>query len=286
MIMKPFLERVETDSANSIKVRHYEQAMIEVPLHFHPEHELVYVQKGHGRLLLGDVEGRFGAGEMFFIPGSVPHLFSDEYMRTGKHVATKVFVIQFKESLTENFMSLPEFGRVRSFIESAGAGYRIQATPKLIKGVRRMELLRGLPRFILLLEMINEVVEGRGYEPLGVLSNKPLNNHIAFLRLQKLNAFLNEYAENDITIREASDLLNMNTTSFCRFLRRETGKTFSEHLCFYRINHACKLLRETGKPVVEICYEAGFNNPSYFFRRFKAQIGKSPALYRQESGRV
>lgn len=170
--MKPFLERVETDSANSIRVQRYEQTMIEVPLHFHPEHELVYVQKGHGRLLLGDVEGRFGAGEMFFIPGSVPHLFSDEFMRTGKHVATKVFVIQFKESLIGNFMSLPEFGRVRSFIESAGAGYRIQATPTLVRGVRRMELLRGLARFILLIEMINDVVEGRRYEPLGVRLSK------------------------------------------------------------------------------------------------------------------
>ncbi|MCO6498635.1 MAG: helix-turn-helix domain-containing protein [Chitinophagaceae bacterium] len=279
--MKPVLEQIETGSGSSIKVQSYTRPMINVPLHFHPEHELVYIQKGSGRLLIGDVEEGFGEGELFFIPGSVPHLFTDEHHRTGKAIAGKVLVVQFKEMLTEQLNGLPEFAAVNEFISNAGAGYRINVTSALPIRMRKMERLDGLSKLNALLDILNTIVSEHQFESLGTLSKRPMTNHIVFLKLRKLNNFLAAYAQSDFSVGKAAALLEMNKASFCRFLKRETGKTFSEHLCFHRINLACRLLRETGKTVTDICYAAGFNNPSYFFRRFKSQKGVSPAEYRQ-----
>lgn len=279
--MRPFLEKIETGADSSIKVKSYVQTMIDVPMHFHPEHELVYIQKGGGKILIGDAEEGFQEGELFFISGSVPHLFSDNAMVTGKQIVSKVVVIQFKEKLMEQFGELPEFWRIVEFVKNGGSGYRIRPTASLVKQIRQLEKAGGIMKFNLLFAVLDEILNDQAYELLGSIGNKPMTNHVTTLRLQKLNTYLAGCSREDISIDNAARLLNMNRTAFCRFLKRETGKTFSEHLCFHRINLACRLLRESDQTVMEICYASGFNNPSYFFRRFSQLKGMSPNGYRQ-----
>ena len=59
------------------------------------------------------------------------------------------------------------------------------------------------------------------------------------------------------------------------------GCTFTEYLNGYRLSSACTLLSTTDKPVLEISYETGFTNLSYFNRLFKKKYGISPRIYRK-----
>ncbi|WP_419702108.1 helix-turn-helix domain-containing protein [Mucilaginibacter sp. NFX135] len=49
-----------------------------------------------------------------------------------------------------------------------------------------------------------------------------------------------------------------------------------------RVNHACKLLKETDYSIVIISYESGFSNLSNFNRYFKRITGKKPLAVRKE----
>ena len=53
----------------------------------------------------------------------------------------------------------------------------------------------------------------------------------------------------------------------------------------YRLNNACKMLRETSEKITYIAGCAGYDNVSYFNRIFKKYVGKTPSQYRAERSR-
>ena len=84
-----------------------------------------------------------------------------------------------------------------------------------------------------------------------------------------------------ISVEDLAQKVNLTKAAFCRYFKARTQKTFVEYLMQVRINHACKLLKETDMSVLEICYESGFNNLSNFNRQFKIRHNISPKQYRK-----
>jgi AraC-like DNA-binding protein len=63
----------------------------------------------------------------------------------------------------------------------------------------------------------------------------------------------------------------------------ESGRTFAERVLELRLQKACALLADVRKDatkVSDIALAAGFNDVSYFNRRFRARFGASPTQYR------
>jgi AraC family transcriptional regulator, dual regulator of chb operon len=65
-----------------------------------------------------------------------------------------------------------------------------------------------------------------------------------------------------------------------RSLKKYLSTTPSEFINNIRLLEAAKQLRNTTKPVSEIVFDTGFENPSYFNRLFKTKYGQSPGKYR------
>ena len=65
-------------------------------------------------------------------------------------------------------------------------------------------------------------------------------------------------------------------------LKRETGKTATEHLHLYLVDEAKNILLKPNKSISEIAYELGFEYPQYFARVFKKKEGLSPSEYREK----
>lgn len=78
-----------------------------------------------------------------------------------------------------------------------------------------------------------------------------------------------------------ADLVGMSPSSFSRFFRQHTNRTFSTYLVDMRLGQAARELVDTTQNVSEICYACGFNNLSNFNRLFKAKRGMSPREFRQ-----
>ncbi|HAK80604.1 MAG TPA: AraC family transcriptional regulator, partial [Runella sp.] len=72
----------------------------------------------------------------------------------------------------------------------------------------------------------------------------------------------------------------------CRFLRTHTRKTFSELLSEVRIEHACRLLKDSTKSVSEIAFECGYSNLSNFNRQFKQITKLTPREYVKSAGEL
>ena len=57
---------------------------------------------------------------------------------------------------------------------------------------------------------------------------------------------------------------------------------FSAYVAALRIQRAQELLARTDRPVMEIVYACGFDNPRTFNRTFLKVCGTTPRAYRQE----
>jgi len=67
---------------------------------------------------------------------------------------------------------------------------------------------------------------------------------------------------------------------FIRTFRATFGETPHRYLQRRRVERAMELLRETDRPVTEICLDVGFNSLGTFTRTFCAIVGEPPSAYR------
>ena len=100
-------------------------------------------------------------------------------------------------------------------------------------------------------------------------------------RFHKVFQFLIENYQHEITLESVADIAHLSQTAFCRFFKAASNKTLVEVVTDFRINQACSLLINTDKPVLEVCFESGFGNISYFNKKFKAITGNTPMEYRK-----
>lgn len=84
------------------------------------------------------------------------------------------------------------------------------------------------------------------------------------------------------SIEQIADQLAVSRRYLSDTLKKETGKTSTEHLQLYLIDEAKNMLLNPTKTISEVAYELGFEYPPYFSRLFKKKEGISPSAYREK----
>jgi len=117
------------------------------------------------------------------------------------------------------------------------------------------------------------------------LNRKELSNNL----LEQFNQYMNSYfetgklQENGIpNIKQIAYELSVSQRYLSDTLKKETGKTTTEHLHLHLIDVAKNMLLQPKKTVSEVAYELGFEYPTYFSRLFKKKEGISPTEYREK----
>jgi two-component system response regulator YesN len=95
--------------------------------------------------------------------------------------------------------------------------------------------------------------------------------------------YVNENYCRDISAQSIAKDFNVNSNYFSQLFKKELGTAFTEYLVKLRMDHACRLLKNTDDPISEIAEQVGYNDYFYFSRVFKKVVGKSPSSYRMDS---
>lgn len=85
----------------------------------------------------------------------------------------------------------------------------------------------------------------------------------------------------DGSLSELAGIMNYDVYWLSREIKKRTGKTYKELLQAKRMNQAVYLLANTRLPVADIIESVGYDNTSYFYRKFKERYGVSPKEYRR-----
>lgn len=86
----------------------------------------------------------------------------------------------------------------------------------------------------------------------------------------------------DGSLTELCDMLNQTISGLSRMIRRCTGHTYKELLQRRRFRKAVELLVETELPVNDIVTAVGYENNSYFYRKFRERYQMTPNDYREK----
>ena len=244
--------------------------------HFHPEVELVYVNKGEGKRHIGSHLSYFNNSMLILIGSNLPHNgFVDRLTTNGKET-----IVQFKlDFLGNTFYNIPEMAK---------KGILFKPDTKRLVGPKVEELveIQGMARVIKLLEILNDLSQANDYSLLNAdgfaFETEPQDSE----KIDIIFKHINNNFKRHISLDEIADKVSMTTPAFCRYFKKATGKTFTKLVNEYRVVHATKLLQENQSSITDICFECGFNNFSHFNRLFKEFTGKSASKYRSETKRM
>ncbi len=98
--------------------------------------------------------------------------------------------------------------------------------------------------------------------------------------IQKAIRFINNNLENNITVDDIANEINVSKYYFIRLFKKQTDKTPYEYLLNRRLIYSKALLRETNYTVEYIATKCCFSSPSSFIRFFKSETGNTPNQYR------
>jgi AraC-like DNA-binding protein len=251
-------------------------------IHSHKNFELNYISSGVGRRIVGDNISGFEKGDLVLLGPNLPHCW--EVLDTENGEEPTCIVTHFSENIIDSdFFKMPELEKVVALLKLSNRGirFKIEDDTEIREILEEMSESEGLEYYIGLLKIFNNLLKIEDRERL----SNPINGSSVFSKnIEKVNKvyeYVFQNIQEGIKLEEASSVLNMAPSSFCRFFKKKTGHTFMEYVKNVRVGIAAKLLAETDKQITQICYESGYNNLANFNHYFKANMGKTPSDYRK-----
>jgi AraC-like DNA-binding protein len=286
-ILRPHLLKVHPNPLHSFSIRQDILPHFYHRYHFHPEVELLHIERGTGTWFVGDHVQRFEGGELLLIGAGLPHyLRSDEdYFKGDERLEARAQVVHFLPSLFgESFLGLMENRAIAQLLDAARKGFAIHGeTRRIILEQIRFMLGGGRMNHVLQLFQTLELLStSEELIPLSRLAAEPDVKAGESDRMSRIYGYAARNFDRRIRIEEIAREAHMSPHSFCRYFRHQTGRRFTHFLNDMRIDYACKLLREQDLSVEQVYLRAGFNNFTHFNNVFKRTTGRTPLQYARQ----
>ncbi|MCK0156504.1 AraC family transcriptional regulator [Cellulophaga sp. F20128] len=253
--------------------------------HFHPEYQLAAVFEGTGTRFVGDNISSFEAGDTVLTGANLPHVWrNDDAYFERKDLQTHVVVIYFSlDFLGDVFLKKDEMQDFNQLLLKANRGIEICGATKLeIRQIMQSMLFqKGFNSIFSLFKILHLItyskdlkfINREGYSP-NTVSN------LDSKRIKAVYEYILDNYKSDIKIAEVAALANLAPTSFSRYFKIRTNKTFSDFVSELRISLACKLLQNKDYTILQIAHMCGYNTLSNFNRKFKDITCENPNKYR------
>jgi len=273
------LERVEFEPGKSFKL--FSPRLRNTFLwHYHPEVELVYVEADAGIRHVGTHISGYTQSDLVFIGPNLPHLNFDYRLHSDYHQ----IVVQLRTDFMGDAISYaPELQLVNKLFKNAAYGIAFHGDTRALVA-QKLKTIGNLNNFDQLMELMNIfwiLADSKEYT---LLNNDESSKDFILkdkIRMGAIYEYIDvSYAQKpDVNIVAAK--VNLTTSAFCRYFKRQTHITFTEFVNQYRIERAKNLLMQN-KNITETCYAVGFESLSYFNKLFNKLVGQNPSEFKKE----
>lgn len=248
--------------------------------HFHEEFEFLVITKGSGVLCVDGENRRLRAGDGAFVNARSIHLgFPDgrgDVSFFAVVFSPRIFGSFVSDAVVDRYVSPVLRGSLRlPELCSPETGWGAEA----LRAARGLYELRGVPDCELELK-------SRLFHLWAVLCAHGTRAEAADGRLDELRGAMElidrEYASH-LTLADLAAAAHMSESHFCRSFAAVAHKTPFSYLQQVRIQKSCQYLKNSDLAVSRIAVSCGFNDLSYYARRFREQLGCTPTEYRRRA---
>lgn len=271
-------------NGNLIAVRPHTR-FIDFPYHKHEYVEAIYVLKGNIVNFINGEEINLNKGDILFLNCNIAHAVK---ACKKNDIAVNFFI---KPNFFDECLSmLEEDNYIKSFIINALKNYKQEGQFLLFKtdGILPIENIlenivfsiitnRHLSEISIIKKLIGVLFMYLDEYTLTFQKNVKISNYEVLVKMIE-NYIESEYAT--ATLQEISNRLNITIFQTGKLIKTRFGQTFKEMLQNKRFSVAEKLLLETDLSIIDIINDIGYENSSYFYRKFKKIFSFSPNEYR------
>lgn len=259
--------------------------------HQHPFHELVLVMEGGG---VNAVDGRlhdFKAGDLLLIRSGQTHHFRQVRALRAIHVMIlpqcdngRALAPELSGWLDDLFRSARDRTGLAGHVTLAAhecemaLSLMVDMETSLLPGsplrdVEVMDHFRSLMRFLTarLHRRRCSWTQARVIRGFGEAEE----------RLAPALAHIERYFTEKLKLDDLAAMARKSTRTLLREFQVVTGRSPVAYLHGMRLHHALLQLRHTDKQVIDVAYDVGFNDLSFFNYKFRELIGQSPTTWRQ-----
>ncbi len=99
-------------------------------------------------------------------------------------------------------------------------------------------------------------------------------------KLQQIDRYISQHLEENITSVSVAQYLYLNPSYFSRYFKKMTGENFIDYVHRYKMEIACRMLKNRHRTIETIGMNLGYCDRTYFSRVFKKYKGVSPSDFR------
>lgn len=266
----------ENDLPICVRIAH----ITDYPLHYHQDHELIYILKGSVRLKNGSGTYLLKEGDVFTNSGHEVHGLK------AADCDNVVAMIQVSNQFFARYF--PELGKAcfRTYVNNDK--YRqLDTLRKMLLDILYDYTRRSFSyKSTCTAQMIDVIGYLKRYFNLfafedRVAVNFKNDNPVILARISRIINYIYENHRDKITLQTLAEREHLSTFYLSHLIREHMGISFQELLCFARVEMSEIPLLETDRKISTIARDCGFSAVSYYRKYFVKWFGHTPQAHRE-----
>lgn len=256
-----------------------------VKRHWHDYVEIIFIAKGNYLVEINLQEQMLREGDLCIMNSEEPHQITGTGPDSVHDVilfAPRILDFSYADEWEERYIApfLKQTLILKNILHPEDTGY--EKVVSVFQKAANCGLLQEpgwyIPCKLLLLKLFSLTIRYQMLLPAAQVMSAASSRKIA--RYKTIITYMENHYQEPLSLEQLSDLISCNEQYLCRFFREIAGVSPIRYLISYRLEQACSLLTRTTHPVTDIALECGFENISYFIRKFREEKGCTPKEYR------
>ena len=98
-----------------------------------------------------------------------------------------------------------------------------------------------------------------------------------------MRTVMERYNDPDMSLENIANVAHLSKSQLSYIFQQVAGVRFTDYVSSIRLDHACRLLRDTQMTNEQVCYACGFRDVPSFYKFFQNHMGMTPLAYRKNT---